>query len=365
MKFTVLQQDFLPALTAVARASGVHASLPVLENILLSTEGKKLKMVATNLEIGVIKYLLVEAIEDGEITVPAKTIVEIVSGLKQAKVTVEASETALTISSDKFKAAINGIPAAEFPLIPLTESAGITFKKEVLEQCGQILFASAADEGRPTLTGILTQSDGDKLDFVATDGFRLAHRQIKMPDTVKIKSIVPRRTFEEVLRILSEESVEEVKISIAQNQNQIIFDFGSTLVSSRLIEGAFPAWEKIIPAQFVARAMVDQSELLKAIKLASVFARSEANVVVLKVSPGKIGIESSAKEIGSQQNEVDGEVAGQELEVAFNAKFLLDAVSASNATQLSIEFSGPLSPALIKPIGVDGLQYIIMPVRLN
>ena len=362
----MLQQDFLPALTAVARASGVHASLPVLENILLATAGKKLKIVATNLEIGVIKYLPVEVLEDGEITVPAKTIVEIVSGLKQAKVSVEASETALTIASSKFKATINGIPAAEFPLIPLTESSGVTFKKEILEQCGQILFASAADEGRPTLTGILTQSDGDKLDFVATDGFRLAHRQVKMPDAkVKINSIVPRRTFEEVLRILSEENTAGVKISIDLNQNQIIFDFGSCLVSSRLIEGAFPAWEKIIPTQFVARALVDKEELLKAIKLAAVFARNEANVVVLKVSQGKIGIESSAKEIGSQQNEIEGEVAGQELQVAFNTKFLQDAVSASSATQLSIEFSGPLSPALIKPIGVEGLQYIIMPVRLN
>lgn len=366
MKFTVLQQDLLPSLVAVARSSGVHAQLPVLENILLSTEGNKLKIAATNLEIGVIKYLAVEVLEVGEVTVPAKTLVELVSGLKQTKVTFESTEALLTISADKFKATINGIAAAEFPVIPLSEGEGVVFKREILEQSGQILFAAAVDEGRPTLTGVLTESDGGKLDFVATDGFRLAHRQVQLADSKsKLKSIIPRRTFEEILRLLGEEEAEEVKIAIAQNQNQIIFDFGSCLLSSRLIEGSFPSWEKIIPAQAVARVMVDKEELLKAIKLAAVFAKNEANVVVIKTAAGKINLESSAKELGSQQNEIEGQVEGEELQVAFNAKFLQDAVSASPASQLTIEFSGALSPALVKPIGIEGLEYIIMPVRVN
>ncbi|MDO8619533.1 MAG: DNA polymerase III subunit beta [Candidatus Daviesbacteria bacterium] len=366
LKFTVLQQDFLPALTAVARSSGAHTQLPVLENILLATEGTKLKIAATNLEIGVIKYLSVEVLEAGELTIPAKTIVELISGLKPAKVTFESSGESLVISVDKFKATINGISAAEFPVIPVSGSEGVVFKKETLQQSGQILFAAAVDEGRPTLTGILTQTSGDKLDFVATDGFRLAHRQVTLETAeTKFKSIIPRRTFEEILRIIGEEETDEIKIAIAENQNQIIFDFGSTVVSSRLIEGSFPAWEKIIPTQIVARAMVDKEELLKAIKLAAVFAKSEANVVILKTSAGKITLESSAKELGSQQNEIEGEVSGEELQVAFNTKFLQDAVGASSTSQLTIEFSGPLSPTLIKPIGVEGLQYIVMPVRLN
>lgn len=364
MKFTVLQQDLLPVISSVSRASGVHSTLPVLENILLSAQGSKLKVAATNLEIGVIKYLPVEVMEAGEVTIPAKTLVELVSGLKQAKVTFEGSDS-VAVTCDKFRASINGISSTEFPVIPLSEESGVSFKKEILQLSSQILFAAAVDEGRPTLTGILTETSGGKLDFVATDGFRLAHRQIKMEGSpVKFKAIIPRRTYEEVLRILSEEEADQVKISVSENQNQVIFDFGSTLVSSRLIEGAFPAWEKIIPTEIMARAIVDKEELLKDIKLASVFAKNEGNVVVMKVSPGKIELSSSAKEIGSQENELDGEVEG-EMQIAFNAKFLQDAISASSATQLSIEFSGPLSPALIKPVGEDGLQYIVMPVRLN
>lgn len=366
MKFTVLQQDFLLPLQQVARSVGVRSSLPVLDNILLATDGPRLKIAATNLEIGIIKYINVDVSESGEITVPAKTIVELVSGLKQSKVDIEADSNILTISSGKFKATINGIPSAEFPVIPLSDSKGVTFKKDILKSCAQILFASAVDEGRPTLTGILTQTNNGHLDFVATDGFRLAHRQVKMSgDTVSFKSLIPRKTYEEIVHIMSEEDMDEVSISTSQNQNQAIFDFGNTIVSSRLIEGNFPSWEKIIPTSAVTRAMMDKEELLKAIKLAAIFARNEANVVVLKTSAGKISIESSTKELGSQQNEVEGQVEGEDLVVAFNAKFLLDAINAAPATQLTIEFSGALSPALIKPMGVEGLQYVVMPVRLN
>ncbi len=366
MKFSVLQQDLLPVISSVSRASGIHSTLPVLENILISAAGNKLKVAATNLEIGVIKYLPAEVTEAGEVTIPAKTLVELISGLKPTKVSFEGNETSITVTCDKFKASINGIPSTEFPVIPLSEGESVSFKKEVLQLSSQILFASAVDEGRPTLTGILTQTNGDNLDFVATDGFRLAHRQVKMEDSkVKFKSIIPRRTYEEVLRLIAEEEVDQVKISVSENQNQIIFDFGSSLVSSRLIEGSFPAWEKIIPTQTVARAIVDKEELLKDIKLASVFAKNEGNVIVMKITPGKLQLSSSAKEIGSQENELEGEIEGSDLQIAFNAKFLQDAISASSANQLSIEFSGPLSPALIKPIGQEGLQYIVMPVKLN
>ncbi|OGE65091.1 DNA polymerase III subunit beta, partial [Candidatus Daviesbacteria bacterium RIFCSPLOWO2_02_FULL_36_7] len=230
----------------------------------------------------------------------------------------------------------------------------------------QILFASAVDEGRPVLTGILTEVVSGKLDFVATDGFRLAHRQFNLPkDKTQFKSLIPKRTFEEVLRIISEEAIEEIHISTSANQNHVVFNLGSTIVSSRLIEGQFPNWGKIIPQKIAARALVEKEELLKAIKLAAVFAKNEANIVVLTAKKGILKLQSQAKEVGSQENEIEGEVEGEELTIAFNTKFLLDAISNSPSTQVMIEFSGALSAALIKPIGVEGLEYIVMPVRLS
>lgn len=366
MKFNVLQQDLLPALQAVSRSVGVKATLPVLDNILLSVQKGKLKLAATNLEIGIIKYIQVEAEEEGEITVPAKTLLEIVSGLKQVKVSVTAADGGVEITADKFKAKIAGIPASEFPAIPLAEGKGTKFKKEVLSLCGQILFAAAVDEGRPTLTGILTQVRDFNLEFVATDGFRLAHRQVKLEDDTNnsFKSLIPKKTFEEVLRVLSEEEAEDVEVATSSNQNQIIFSIGKTMVSSRLIEGQFPAWEKTIPVNIICRVLVNKDEFLKAVKLAAIFVKSEG-FVMLNVSQEGLSLKSQAKELGGQENFLEASVEGENLEIAFNAKFLGDAITNSPSSQVMLEFSGPLSSALVKPVGVEGLEYIVMPVRLS
>lgn len=366
MKFTILQQDLLPPLQAVARSVGVRSTLPVLDNVLLSLEDKKLKIAATNLEIGVIKHIQVESGSPGEITAPAKTLVELVSGLGQDKVVLESEGDLLSVQSGKFKATVNGIASSEFPAIPQSSEGEVGFPKEAILDSSQILFAAAVDEGRPVLTGVLTEVKGGKLDFVATDGFRLAHRQVSLPKgSLEFRSLIPKRTFEEVLRILAEEEVEAVNIATAPNQNQVIFSLGQTIVSSRLIEGQFPAWEKIIPAQIVARALVGKEELLKAIKLAAIFSKNEANIVVLTAKKGILKLQSHAKELGSQENEIEGEIEGEELQVAFNTKFLLDAVLNCPSSQLSLEFSGPLSACLIKPIGVEGLECVVMPVRLS
>lgn len=365
MKIILLQQDLLPHLQAVSRVSGIRSTLPVLDNILLASDGSKLKLSATNLEIGVIEYVPAEVIEPGEITVPAKTLVEVISGLKGSKIELESKEDILIITSGKFQATINGISSSEFPVIPQGSGEEVSFKKSEVSGVGQILFAAATDEGRPQLTGILTQIINDELNFVATDGFRLAHRIIKL-DTKKgeFKSLIPKKTFEEVLRIISEEEVDEVKISTSNNQNQVVFKIGSSIVSSRLIEGNFPTWQKIIPEKFVARVVVDKDEIIRAVKLASVFVKSEG-FIILKINSEKIVIEASAKELGTQQNEIEGEIEGEELVVGFNARFLLDALTNTPSTQLTMEFSGNLTPTVIKPIGVLGLQFIVMPMRLS
>lgn len=366
MKFSCLQQDILPVLQAVARSVGVRSTLPVLDNILLSVEDKKLKLAATNLEIGVIKLVPVAMVNPGEITVPAKTIVELVSGLGAIKIEFETEGEILAISSGNLKAKVNGISAAEFPAIPLSSEKGLSFPKEAFLSTAQILFASAVDEGRPVLTGVLTEATDGKLEFVATDGFRLAHRTIILPKGhVSFTSLIPRRTYEEILRVMGEEDVEQVNIALSPNQNQVIFTIGATMVSSRLIEGQFPSWEKIIPTQTASRVLIDKELFLQALKLAAVFAKSEANIVVLTSQKGSLSLQSQAKELGSQENEVEAAVEGDPIKVAFNSKFLIEAVSNCPATQLMMEFSGPLSPALIKPVGVEGLEYIVMPVRLS
>lgn len=366
MKFTILQQDLLPSLSSVSRSVGIRSTLPVLDNILLSAGNKSLKIAATNLEIGVIKNIAAEVELEGSLTVPAKTLVEIVSGLPQVNLEFQSEGDNLSIKSHKFKAVLNGISASEFPAIPLSSKPGISFPRQAILASSQILFASAVDEGRPQLTGILTEVKDGKLSMVATDGFRLAHRTIEAGSkTSRFKNLIPKRTYEEILRLIAEQDLDSIEISTSENQNQAVFILGKTIVSSRLIEGNFPAWEKIIPTQIISRAMLERDEFLKAIKLAAVFSKSEANIVIIDAKKEGLSLSSSAKQLGSQENAIEANVEGEELRIAFNTKFLLDAISNIPTTQVMMEFSGPLSASLVKGVGEEGLEFIIMPVRLS
>ena len=371
MKFISLQQDLLKAIQSVSRSIGIKNTLPVLANILIQTEPGKLKLSATNLEIGVIKKLNSKIEEDGELTVPAKTLLEIISSLPQEEIVFESSQETLKITTKSFSGTVNGITASEFPSIPLSQEKGITISSDILlKSIPQINFAAAVDEGRPTLTGILTNISGSTLEFVATDGFRLAHKKITLdkPQELAFKSLIPRRTFEEVVRLISEDLKEEgdtIEISTSENQNQIIFKIGTTEVSSRLIEGKFPLWENIVPSKFENKTLVDRQELVKSLKLATVFAKSEANIIKIETQDNKLKISSQAKELGAQESEIEAQTEGTPINIAFNSKFLIEALNGSNASQVSIEFSGNLSPALIKPIGIEGLEYVVMPIRLS
>lgn len=364
MRFSILQQDLMPSLSAVSRSCGVRSQLPVLGNILIQTEKGKLKLSATNLEIGVVKIIKAEILEEGEVTIPAKTLVEVVANLGGEKLEFVSSSDQVEISTNSFTSKINGIPANEFPTIPLTGKKTVNIKPEVLLQSlPQVTFAAAVDDGRPILTGILTEIKDKKLQLVATDGYRLAYRIVPIEENTIFKALVPRRTFEEVARLIGEEEVDEVLISTSEDGNQMIFSFGNTQVSSRLIEGQFPAWEKIIPPSFLARIVVEREEVLKSVKLASIFTRSEANIVTLQNLPKKLILTSEAKELGNQKKEIEALSEGEEIKIAFNTKFLQDVFSVINTSQIIIELSGGLSAAMIKPVGEEGLKYIIMPVN--
>lgn len=366
MRFSILQSDLWPHLQGVARSCGVRAALPVLGNILLSVESGKLKLCATNLEIGVVKALGVEAEEDGEITVPAKTLVEVVGNLSGEKLSFEAAGEVLTVKSSHFTSSMNGINSSEFPQIPLSGKEAVRVKPQSLvSSLPKVMFAAASDEGRPVLTGILTEFSDKKLELVATDGYRLAHQSMVVDDPASFKALIPKRTFEEIIRLLAEDEADEVAISSSEDQNQVIFAFGITQLSSRLIEGSYPAWEKIIPQTFKSRIILDKTEILKALKLASVFARSEANIVKLSCQEGRLTIASQAKELGSQSYEMDIQFEGEGMEIAFNTKFLSDALSTVSSSQAIIELSGALSAAVIKPMGEEGVEYIVMPVNLS
>lgn len=369
MRLKILQQDLAGPLQSVSRSVGVKASLPVLGNILIEAEGNKVKLSATNLEVGVIKEIKAEVIEGGSITIPSKTFNEVVSSLSGLEIEIFSEGELLKIEAGKFKADINGIAASEFPAIPQTEGGGFGIPKEIFKEAiPQISFASAVDEGRPVLTGILTEIREGKFEVVATDGFRLAHKTFsdEKLERINFKALIPKRTLDELVKLIADEAEgENVEVSTTDNQNQVMFKIGNTLLSSRLIEGNFPDWKKIIPASFVTNTEVTKGELIKGLKLASVFARTEANVIKLKMVKSGIQITSETRELGHQDAEVEAEVLGEEIMVAFNFRYLMDAVLNCPGEKQRISFSGVLSPTLVKPAEDQGLEYIVMPIRIN
>lgn len=370
MRLKILQSDLNGPLQAVSRSVGTRSTLPVLANILLQAKGNKLILSATNLEIGVIKSVNASVEEEGELTVPAKTFQEVVSSLAGLELSLESSEDQLRLSSKNFNITLNGISAAEFPAIPLASEKAATLQASVLkESIPQISFAAATDDGRPVLTGVLTEITKHTLELVATDGFRLAHKKLNLESETSqpFKSLIPKRTLEEVVKLITEdlEKTDASTVEIGTSENQIIFKVGDTQASSRLIEGNFPSWEKIVPSEFQNVTTVDRADLLRAVKLASVFARSEANVIKLETLEGKIKLSSQARELGGQETEIEASTGQNPISIAFNAKYLTDALSSVDSEKIRIEFSGNLSAALIKPEGIEGLEYVVMPIRLS
>ncbi len=370
MRLKIQQSDLNSPLQAVSRSVGIRATLPVLANILLQAQGNKLILSATNLEIGVVKSINATVEEEGELTVPAKTFQEIIASLSGLELTLESGGEQLRISAKNFNVTLNGISSAEFPAIPLAGEKAASVQAAVLkDSVPQIAFAAAADDGRPVLTGILTEITKHTLELVATDGFRLAHKKMSLESETDqpFRSLIPRRTLEEVVRLISEdiEKSDSGLVEIGTSDNQIIFKVGDTQASSRLIEGNFPSWEKIVPTEFQNITHIDRTDLLKAVKLASVFAKTEANVIKMETLEGKIKISSQAREVGEQETEIEAQTGQNPIQIAFNAKYLTDALSSVNSEKVRIEFSGNLSAALIKPEGIEGLEYVIMPIRLS
>lgn len=370
MKISIQQPDLLPAVQSVARSCGIRSTLPVLANILLSAKENSLTLSATNLEVGVVKQIPAQVDDAGEVTIPSRAFLDIISSLPSGEIRLESSRDQIKIITPQFNATLNGIPGSEFPSIPLSGDDTISVDGELVsEVLPEISFAAATDEGRPILTGILTQIHGGKLELVATDGFRLSHKTapLKQADHQGFKALVPKRTFEEVVRLIGEEKkADKIELSTSENKNQLIFKVNHTYLSSRLIEGQYPSWERIIPTSFQMNILVNRMSLVKAIKLASVFAKDNANILKVETRDNQLIITSEAKELGSQETSVECETKGEHLSIAFNGKYLVDALSACPGEIVRFNLSGTLSPTLIKPQDeAEGLEYVVMPVRLN
>lgn len=370
MKLSLMQENLARGLSVVSRAvSGGRPTLPVLANVLLRTEDAGLKLAATNLEIGIATWVPGKIEGEGSLTVPARLITDVVAGLRAGeRVDLEVEDgTTLHLRSGRSQARIRGIDPEDFPSLPTAgERPSVRIpQKQLRHALAGVTFAAASDEARPILTGVLTRFAGDSLTLAAADNYRIAVRTVPLGAPAEEASIVvPARSYSELTRILGETD-DPVEIRLAPSRSQVIFSVDGTELVSRLIDGQFPNYQQVLPASHATRVVVDREELLKSVRLSALIASSSANVVRLAIGtsgPSAIRIAASA-DIGDTEGEVEAMVEGDAVAIAFNARYLAEALQNMAAEQVALELSGPLSPGVLRMIGDDRYVHVIMPVR--
>jgi len=378
VKVSCLQENFQRALSRVSRAVATRTALPVLSNVLLATDAGRLRVAATNLEIGVTTWIDASVEEEGRITVDARLLNEFVNTLPagQVDLVTDIARVSLTVQSGRDKAAINGIDAEDFPVIPSVSEDGfsVTIDPRLLrEMIAQVEFAAAADESRPVLAGVLTRFSAERLMLAAADGFRLAVRNgdLNSPVEEVVDVIVPARAYRELARLLADAD-ELVKIGVTPNRSQILARVGDSEWVSRLIDGTFPDVMQIVPKEFGTRLDLGRESLLNAVRRAGYFARENNDVVRLQVqpaeddlAPGNVEVSAHAAERGNSQSFVDASISGGELQIAFNGRYLSDVLAVLRNGQVTLGLNGSNQAGVVRSSGDEDYTHVIMPMVIG
>ncbi len=371
MKVKISQDNLNKGLSLAGRFIASRPQLPILSNFLLATDKGKLKLSATNLDLGINLWLGAVVEEKGQLLIPAREVSEFVSYLPAGEVFLESQKTSLKITSPKAEAVFGGMSAQEFPQIPQGEEKNslLLDVTQLSKAVSQVCFAAAIDETRPVLEGVFWQFDQDGYQMVATDGYRLSLKKITSKQVVKKETsfLIPARSLLEVTKLIQED---KLKVSLDKKQSQAVFIIPRRLkaiLSSRLLSGEFPDYKKIIPQQNSIQVSVDHQELLSAVKIASVFARQAGNVIVLDFKNGQLEIKADALQVGKNKTSVPIKIKGEEVKVAFNYRFLLDYLNSidNKEAEVIVKMNDSLSPVVFTVKGDNSFLHLIMPINLE
>ncbi|MFA5855167.1 MAG: DNA polymerase III subunit beta [Candidatus Gracilibacteria bacterium] len=367
MKLKCNQVDLSLALSLVNRAVSPNTTLPVLNNILLKAEGKKLFLCATNLEIAISAAFEADIENEGALTVPAKVLTAYVSLLedKETRLSVLNGNT-LNVQSKGSNTKVKGISGEEFPLLPKLENPDV-FKfpvKPFLDALSMVTFAASTNISRPILTGIYWQISGNTVKLAATDSYRLAEKKIVLEkdQNLDLNFLLPSRTAVELEKILSSAVEPEFEIRIAKGQ--ALFKVDGVELMSRLLEGNFPDYEKILPKESKTTALIQKEEFILALKKISVIIRENNNNVKVKVQRGEVAISSDETQVGQGAFEVPAEVSGETVETALNAQYLLDVLAHLNGATINLGLNDSIAPVMVGAASAGDYLHIIMPLKV-
>ena len=371
MKATVSSSALSAALGLVSRAVSPRSTLPVLGNVLLETTETGLRVTATNLDLTLAATVHATVLEEGRITAPARLLTEYVSSLSDAPCTMELDPATqvLRLHCGVHRANLHGIDAMEFPPL-LRQGAETTIEVDSMALQGaitQTVMAASADEASPVLTGTLLQIERGRLTLAATDRHRLAVKTLDVAGadaTAPVSVIVPARHLNEVARAVNPNRP-TVGIAFSEGRNQVFFTLKDVEISSRLIDGAYPNYAQVIPASTATTVSLPTAALLREARTAAVLARDAANPVRMHVGEGTLTLRAQTAEVGDDEAPLTASVQGDDVQIAFNARYVLDVLSVLDSDEVQLSFNGALHPGVIRPAGRDDYLCIIMPVRVT
>jgi DNA polymerase-3 subunit beta len=375
MKVSVLQETLAHGLALVSRAVSPRSTLPVLANVLVATDEGRLRLSATNLEMGITCWIGAKVEEEGSTTVPARTFGDLVNTLSgQVQMELAARTQTLNVRSAASNTDIKCIDAQEFPPMPVPDlEGGITLNvADLKEMIRQVAFAASSDDARPVLTGVLVTAEGDALTMASADGFRLSVRSAQLDEPVPqpVRAIIPARALNELARIAADGD-ETVSMALPPGRGQVVFRLQDAELTSQLIEGNYPDYQQIIPTNYSTRTVLATADFLKACKQAEIFAREGTHIARLNIGGngelegGQVEISAQSEETGSNETVVDASVEGNPLVIAFNVRYLREVLDVVGTPNVALETTAAASPGVIRPLGDDSFLHVIMPMHLG
>ncbi len=362
MKLQVTQENLHKALTSVSRVANVRGTLPILSNVLIKTIGNRLSIAATNLDIAITHFIGSKVSSEGAITVPARLMSDFVATLPAGTITLELDETKLHITTEQYQSTINGTAADDYPVMPAIEGGKKwSIEARVLRaSLQQVLVAASSDESRPVLTGVYIHSADKKLYLASTDSYRLAEKTIKN-SSVEADMLVPASALGDLLRLLTDA---EGEVQVTHDDQQVLFKVGDSELVARLIEGKYPDYAKLIPTNFAHSALLSRQEFINITKVSSLFARESAGSVTINLDDSKqtISIRSIASQLGENTATAKAKVTGSGT-ITLNSRYILDALSATDGTEIQMGFNDKLEPCVLRAPGHDDYLHIIMPLK--
>lgn len=362
MKLQVTQENLTRALNNVARVASTKNALPILSNVLIKTVDGRVCVAATDLNIAITHYIGSKVSQEGSITVPARLMQDFVASLPSGVININVEETKLHIKSEQYNSTINGTPADDYPVMPQIKN-GTSWSIPSLElkkSLQQVVPAASNDDARPVLTGIYFHTEDGNLYIAATDSYRLAEKKVAaLKEDVKL--LIPASSMQDLLRILGDSDEE---ITVTHNDQQVLFTVGDMELVTRLIDGNYPDYRKLVPAQFATSAVLPKTELVNITKVSSLFARESAGSVTLDLDEedSKVSIRSIASQLGENTATAAATVSGT-ASITLNSRYILDALGAVSDPEVSVSFNGKLEPCVIRGTKDKDYLHLIMPLK--